>query len=313
MSDAAELAAAEQKALDDAAAAEAAEAAEIESGFANEPTVTPPADEVPDQAAKDAAETAAEVEKAAAAAEVKYRQVSEKEWEELQAKVASIDSLRTEHRKELDKAFGKVGGLERTLSALQSATPAGYNVEVTDDIVADLKAEFPELGDLTLKALTKFAGKLKGTAPATQDPKETEAIVSQRLVAMQVEALEEDHPDWRVVVGDKDSNNEYRQWLAKQPAEYQQKLASTNSASVIAKSITRFQADAKTAADAAATAAAAVAAEAEKAAAAEAKKNSTRQRLAAAAAEKTTGATAAPESEDDFDAGFKSGPGGQKQ
>jgi hypothetical protein len=314
---AAEAKAAEEKAAAEAKAAEeaeAAEAAELEAGFTDTPTEeTPPVGE--DEAAKKAAaekeaadKAAADTAAATAAAQVKYRQVTEDEWTTLQAKAGEIDQIRADHRKELDKAFGKVGGLERTLATIQAATPAGYAVEVTDEIVADLAKEFPELGGLTLKAFKTFASKLKGTAPAAPaaapDPKAIEATVTARLVALQTEALDDDRPNWREIVGAPDAKNPYRTWLATQPPEYQAKLASTNSAIVISRSILKFE-DAKAVADKAAAAAAEKKAEADKKKAAEDKRRGV---IAAAVSPRGTGGHAAPApKDDDFEQGFKEG------
>lgn len=282
----------------------AAADAEFDSGFADKPTVTPPAEETDETAeAGEAAPAAADV-----APEVKYKQITEDEWTALQAAAAEITQIKAEQRKELDRAFGKVGGLERTLKEIQSATPQGLTVDVSDDVVADLKAEFPELGDLTLKALKKFAGGLKGTAPVTgQDPQQVEAAISGRIRAMQEEALDDEHPDWRAVVGDPDSETEYRKWLAKQDAAYQQKLNATNSAAIIGRSISKFKSDA---AAAAAAAEADAKAQGAKDAAEKAKKaaaDARQQRLASATTESGKGGhESAPTDDDAFNEGFNS-------
>lgn len=303
----------EQKAAAEAAAAEAAEAAEFESGFTDDaPTeVIPPAAE--DEAAKAAVKEAADkvaADAAALAAQPKYRQVTEDEWTKISAKAGEIDQIRADHRKELDKAFGKVGGLERTIATIQAATPAGYAVDVTDEIVADLAKEFPELGGLTLKAFKTFAGKLKGTAPvaaaapAAPDPAVIEATVQTRLIALQSEELEDARPNWRSITGTPESKTPYRLWLAAQPAEYQAKLASTNSATVIARSLDKFEAAAAVALKEAAAAAEKTAAETAKKAAADKRRGV----LAAAVAPKgSTGHAPGATAEDEFDQGFKEG------
>lgn len=296
------------------AAAEAAEAAELEAGFTDAPTGETPPAATDEAAAKEAAEKAA-ADKVAAdaaaalAAQPKYRQVTEDEWTKITAKAGEIDQIRADHRKELDKAFGKVGGLERTLATIQAATPTGYAVEVTDDIVADLTKEFPELGGLALKAFKTFAGKLKGTAPAAPaaaviDPKEIDAIATAKVVALQTEALDDARPEWREIVGAQADKNPYRTWLATQPPEYQAKLASTNSAIVIERSIKKFE-EAKATADKAAAAATEKAA---KEAADKAAADKRRGVLAAAVPPRGSGghAAAAPK-DDDFEEGFKNG------
>lgn len=276
--------------------AAAAEEADFESGYANAPTEkTPPAEEE-----KPAAEVVPEV---------KYRQITEDEYTALTALSTQIESLRADSTKKIDTAFGKVGGVERTLAALQTATPAGHTVEVTDDMFGDLKTEFPELGALVEKGIKNLAKGLKGTAPAAAalDPKQIETAVTSRLVALQMEALDEDRADWHEVIGAPESNTPYRQWLATQPADYQARLASTNSAAVIAKSITTFETHAAAAAAPAAEAAKKAVAEAAKKAAAEKVAATRQQRLEAAATPRGAGGHTSATVEDDFEAGFKSG------
>jgi hypothetical protein len=289
----------EEVAVDDTAA-EAALAAEFEAGFtggAEEP-VAPVADDKPAEESTPAAEAAPPV--------VEYQQITKQEYEELKALSTQIEQIRADAGKRLDTAFGKVGGLERTIKELQGATPAGYTIEVTDDIVADLKEEFPEIGDMALKAFKAFAGKLKGTAPAAVDSKaleeQTQAAVTGRVRALQAEALEEDYPGWRVIVGaPTDAENAYRKWLKEQPAEYQQKVGSTESATVVGKSLEKFKAAEKAAAEAHAKATA----EAEKA---KNQPSARQQRLAAAVVTKGAGGNPpGPSDADEFMAGFKSG------
>ena len=255
------------------------EAADLESGFAGEPTVeAPPAGEP------------APVE---VVPEVKYRQVTEDEWS---ASQATSTQIRADVTAGLDKAFGKVGGIERTLKELQQATPRGGKLVVNDDIVAELAAEFPEIGGLVLSSFKKLASQIEGSAgPAGVDPAQLEENVSARVTdrvrALQVEALEEDHPTWREIVGPKGADTPYRNWLATQPAEYQERLSSTDSAVVIGKSLTKFEASAK--------ASAALAAE---------KPSARQKRLEASVVTKGIGGVApGPTDEDEFNAGFKSG------
>ena len=225
---------------------------EFEAGFTGKPTATPPADPKtetpPEETLEGDLEEPAVEAPAEATPEIKYHQLTEEQWAGMQALSTQIDTIRADHAKRLDTAFGKVGGLERTLQQLQQATPAGYTVDVTDDVVAEIAEEFPELGKRTLAAFKQFASKLKGTGPVVQlqaSPVDVEARigteVQSRLVALQIEALEDAYPTWREITGALDSKTPYREWLAKQPAEYQHKLASTNSATVIARSLEKFE------------------------------------------------------------------------
>lgn len=263
---------------------------EFETGFDDgKPTevTLPPVEDAPPEVVEEAPE-------------IKYHQLTEDQWTSLQSLSTQMNSIRADHAKRLDTAFGKVGGLERTLQQLQQATPAGLTVDVTDDIVAEISEEFPELGKRTLAAFKTFAGKIKGTGPVVQQPQTETTVdveshvqkeVQTRLVALQIEALEDSYPAWREVTGAPDSDTPYRKWLAAQPAEYQTKLSSTNSALVITRSLEKFEKDAQAAAAVAATPAV----------------STRKQQLAAAAVTRGAGGRApAPTEDDEFNAGFNS-------
>lgn len=165
----------------------------------------------------------------------KYVQVTEDDYKKFQSNADSISEMRTAYQKQFDTAFGKLGGVERTLTQLTATGPA---VDLTDDVVSDLAEDFPELAAMQLKSFQKFAQTLR-TNPA--NPVDIDEKVHARVVALETEALEDAHPQWRDLVGAPDSKTDYRQWLSKQPSEYQQKLNATNSASVIARSIDKFR------------------------------------------------------------------------
>ena len=165
----------------------------------------------------------------------KYVQVTEDDYKKFQSNADSISEMRAAYQKQFDTAFGKLGGVERTLTQLTATGPA---VDLTDDVVSDLAEDFPELAAMQLKSFQKFAQTLR-TNPA--NPVDIDEKVHARVIALETEALEDAHPQWRALVGTPDSKTDYRQWLSKQPSEYQQKLNATNSASVIARSIDKFR------------------------------------------------------------------------
>lgn len=293
--------------------AEAAADAEFDAGFTDvKPTAEePPAKTDEELAAEKAAKEAADKAAAAAAAVVpEYVQVTKSDWTALQAKAAEIDAVKADSTKKLDTAFGKLGGIERKLKEMQEATPAGQAVELTDEDTAELTAEFPELGKLLHKTLKGITGKLKGTAAPAVDTKELETRLASTAVstavALQIEALEEDYPDWRTTVGEQGADNPYRKWLATQDAAYQQKLAATNSAAVIGRSLKKFT-DAQTAdATAKATTDAAAKKAADEKAAADKVAATRKERFEAAATSKGAGGHTPGTTEDDeFEAGFK--------
>lgn len=269
--------------------------ADLDAGFsgAATPTETTP----PAEPAQDAGETKGEGGETPPAepAPPEYVQVTKQELEALKALSTQIEQIRAEAKRGIDTAHGRHGELVRKLQEIQSATPAGYEVEVTDDIVADLAEEFPELGQKALSAFKKFAGKLKGTKPAGVDTAEVEKTITRTRQEIAREVLDITHEGWEETVGLPDAQGNipdtaYRRWLANQDEDYRKEVTSTWSAAKLAKSIDKFKRD-------------------EKAAAPAAKPTATRSdRLAAAVTPKgESGAAPAPTSDDEFEAGFKSG------
>jgi hypothetical protein len=171
----------------------------------------------------------------------KYVQITEDDLKQLQAGVAGLAEIRETMGKRFDTAFGKLGGVERTLSQLTSA-PTGIAVELNDDIVSDMAEDFPELAAAQLKTLQKFAQTIKMPAAVapTSPSVDIEEQLQSRIIALETEALEDEYPDWRNTVGGPDSNTEYRKWLSTQDAAYQQRLNTTNSAAIISRSISKF-------------------------------------------------------------------------
>lgn len=198
-------------------------------------TVMPPADEV---------KVAAEVVPEEPATE--YVQITKQDWESLQTRAAAIDA----HGSQLASVHGSIGNLKQRLDGLKSSGG------VSDEDLAELEAEYPDLANLSLFK------KLKGTAPAATggiDAAEIERLVQQRVDpviqqvdqrverAVETRLLETQHEDWREVVGmpEKDGEpapeTEYRKWLATQPTDYQQKVGGSWSHKVIGESITKFK------------------------------------------------------------------------
>lgn len=113
--------------------------------------------------------------------EPKYVQITEDDWQALQQRAAKVDEISATFGKRLDQAFGKVGGIERVISEMQTKTPEGEAVQVTDEDFADLKNEYPELAALHISGLNKVLSKLKGTGGA--NPEAIEKIVTERVTA----------------------------------------------------------------------------------------------------------------------------------
>lgn len=303
----------------DAVATPEQEDADFEAGYNGAPTEeTPPAAGSAGEDGEGASTASPPAEKVA---EPEYVQITKAELDQLKALSTQIEQIRADSRKAADTANGRYGELARTLQQIRAAAPAGGKVEVTDEIVADIKAEFPELSAAALSAFKKFAEKLPGTGTAPAfDPSQVQTMVAESEQRVERKLLTALHRDWETVIGLRDENGnvpdtEYRRWIQTQPEEYRNKVLSSWDAVTVADSIDAFKAAAKAAAEKAATEKAA----AEKAAAEKANgtkttqqatRSTTRQRTLAAAAATPRGEGSAPPAatdDDQFEAGYASG------
>lgn len=226
-------------------------AASLDSGFASE-APTDPDKGTPEPPAASASESpkvdpvAADAPKAPAA----LATITEEAFQNLLTKATEIDQIKAALDQRFNGLGGKMGGIERTLKELQAATPSGKALAVSADDFEELKSEFPELAELTVKGLNRALGKMRGTGTAEAS---TSPDALHQLVATQVSALDEAReikrlarkmPDWQHVVGGEQSNTPYRQWLAAQPSDYQQLINHSNDSDEIIDSIARFRKEA---------------------------------------------------------------------
>jgi hypothetical protein len=275
---------------------------DFDAGFAGleTPTETPETTET--QVAQDAPEQVTPAPETPAAPE--YVQITKEELQGLKAGAAAVEELRATLASQNDKTFGKIGGLERLVKELQSTTPAGEAVELSEEDMAEFAQEYPELANMQRAVLNKALGKIRLRGTGTAEgiaPEKLDELVTQRLqpalqeVNTQVERLVEsrllakDHPDWREVVdaGNPESKNAYRTWLATQPAAYQSQVNTSTDSGVIGESITKFKASVKT----------------------QAAINQRQSRIDAAVTPRGVGGNSAstPSDDDEFNAGFTSG------
>lgn len=249
----------------------------FDAGFAGEPAPT----ETPEPAAS----PAAPVEEPT---EPEYAQITKTQLQELLSQAASVGEMKTAHQQSLDKAFGQLGGLKQAIDRLQTG---GRTVEVTEEDVADLRAEFPEIADLTLKALQKVIGKVQ--APGGGEQPDVERMVNERVGATRQELIDSRldeivDGDWKAEV----AAPQFNEWVNTQ-ADDVKALVLSPSLRDAARMLKLYRAS-KTAAAAPAPAPTAPAV-------------TTRQRqLEAAVNPRSSRAVAATRTEEDeFDAGFK--------
>lgn len=223
--------------------------AQFKDGFGDPEQSTPPA-----PAEGENKPAAAAAEPAVTPPAPKYVQVTEDELKELKSGAATIAEIKAT----LDgKVFGRIGGLERTLKELQASTPSGEAITLTVEDFEEMKEDFPQLAEMTVKGMNRLLGKLRGTAkPAAEtgapagEPVDIEKRLKDQLVVAEHNTAQNilslRHENWREVVGLSDDGKEvqtpYRDWLAKQPVEYQTSVGNSWDPLVIAKSIDKFKA-----------------------------------------------------------------------
>lgn len=135
--------------------------------------------------------------------EPKYVQITEEEWNSTRTRAAKVDEIEATWNRKLDTAFGKVGGIERKLAELQTATPQGEALQLDEADFADLKDQYPEIGELTLKAMNKALSRIKGTAGVDSEAlnKQLESKLGEATAAirreLEEERLEDVLPNWK--------------------------------------------------------------------------------------------------------------------
>jgi len=190
--------------------------------------------------------------------EPKMLTVPEDEYRKLLDGVARIEEIETSLEKQFGTAFGKIGGIERVIDQLKSSAPAGGKIELTEEVVADLAAEFPEMGKLQFKSFQKLVDLINSNTgtinPALQDAAQPSApVIDEEAIERRVrraiaeETLNEFDEKWKETIGIPDDkgaipDTPFRQWLATQPKEYQTRVRSTYSASILTDALTKFKA-----------------------------------------------------------------------
>ena len=245
--------------------------ADFAAGFDDDTTATPTETPAAQQDAKTQGEnsTPAQAEPAP-----EYVQLTKAERDELIA-------TRQQWEKQFGTAFGKIGGIERTLQQLNS----GAQVEISQEDIDALKDDFPPLA----AALEKVRN-LRALPGGSVDPSQIEALVEQRvaprLQRMELRMLAKDHPDWQQV----DQDAAFKAWVAAQPDEFKQTLVQASQSydsEVVSDAMTKFKQSRRTAPAPAADPASA-----------------RRSRMSAAVTPRGVGGNSAPNATDDLMAGF---------
>lgn len=232
----------------------AAEDAAFASGFP-----APPPEKTKPGAADKPAKVEAETPKPAAPPVEKpdYIQVTRREWDEIKARSAS-------HEGQFSKAFGTIGNLQKLVNGFGERAPNGRKVEIPREAFAEMEKDFPELAHQVRAAMELGMTGMGGTGgggPTTEGiTEQIMATLATQQAKRELETLEDQHPDWRTIVGavdiqkqQPDPNNGFRQWLGTKSAAYQTRLNNSESAAVISNAIRTFQIETKGGRPAAAT------------------------------------------------------------
>ena len=188
------------------------------------------ATEVPDATAESTTSEVVEGEPegtAAQAAETPSALTDEKVLELLNTS-RTTEELRDGIKKLRDDAFGKLGGLERTLKALQEGLSAPGNDVELDEHFKELADQYPDAAPLIVKGMKQALKNAKSIAITTSqvDPEElvrkilpgieqtVERKFEQQFIAR---TLDREHKGWREIVGEPDSPTEFRTWLKSKP------------------------------------------------------------------------------------------------
>lgn len=228
------------------------------------------------------------------AAEPVYAKITQADYDKLLAAANEVGTVKAEHKRLLDSAFGKIGGMQELFNQLKAATAPGAAVTVSEDDFADLAEEYPELAKLQVKGMNALLSKMKPTGtPVAQAPVAATPAIDPEQVIQQAEQRVEQklelkrfarkHPDWQDVV----NGQEFKDWITKQPADVLKGYQESWDSDVTIPILDSFKASRKAPASPAAS--------------------TRQQRLSSAVPPRGTGGHAPkPTEDDDFLAGFNS-------
>ena len=215
---------------------------------------------------------------------IEYAQLTKAQYDEL-------IGLKATQEKSFGTAFGKLGGIERTLQQLQS----GPQVEISQEDIDALRDDFPPLA----AALEKVRN-MRSIPGGGMDPTKLDELVQQRIApaldtindrvtqAVEARLLAKQHPDWQTV----DKSPEFAAWVQGQPRAYVDQLVAASTSydsDFIGSAMTKFKQSRKATPQGDDPAAA------------------RRSRMSAAVTPRGSGSPAGSDPNDDFNAGFAQG------
>lgn len=140
---------------------------------------------------------------------------------------------------EVRRLYGEIGNITRTLKQMQAEprqAPVSQELTAAMAEAERVASEYPELAQPLVKAL-KALESARVVAPAPDIQEQINTAVTKQRQQDAIEALSEEHPDWRTVRG----TPEFRTWLTNKPTDYQQRLANTWNPAVVSRAISEFK------------------------------------------------------------------------
>lgn len=166
--------------------------------------------------------------------------LSRAEWERI---TSTVGELERRVKKQMDDYGGRIGGLQQALQHIKDQVGRGRAVAITDEDFAELKADFPELADMTRKGLERVLGRIGASAGAAVDIAALRDDIARDQARRR---LEEEHEDWAAIVGIPDESGKipdtpFRQWVATKPTDEQEKIWSSWNPRYLSRVLTEFK------------------------------------------------------------------------
>ena len=159
-----------------------------------------------------------------------FAQIPLSEWQEMVKLKQMVGKL--------DQGFGTLGQLQQVIKEMQSRTPAGQAVEVSDEDLAEMKAEFPELAEMQKKAWNRVVSRMGVTGTAAPAPElDMDGIVRTVTKRLAIQRLERDHKDWDTIR----TSEAWDKWLDTQPHEFVNRVRSSVDPDFISTELTRYK------------------------------------------------------------------------
>ena len=171
----------------------------------------------------------------------KLKTVTEEEWTSVMQRAALIDEMKATQSTTLDKVFGKLGGVERSLQELRT----GVKVDISDDEIDAVEEDWPAVATLLRKV--RQAGVAGEGAAIDEDA--LNQLVEQRIApvleslpqkvteAVELRLLAKAHPDWKQQTEDP----AFAEYVSRLPEADQNTLRATWDADVISGHLTTFK------------------------------------------------------------------------